>query len=124
MKIIKGGHKVYGLTPRSISAEKNDILIHMNVPCPPMVIDTVSVMPIDHYGFSVISKNNENIISSVKIEGDTIRLSCSKTPQDCKVRYAVNGERMKSGRLHGPRGNLRDSQHTSNWCYQFDELFN
>ncbi len=120
MNIIKRGHKVYGLIPRSITTEKNDILIHMNVPCPPMVIDTVSVMPIDHYGFSVISKNNENIISSVKIEGDTIRLSCSKTPQDCKVRYAVNGERMKSGRLHGPRGNLRDSQHTPNWCYQFE----
>ena len=94
MKIIKGGHKVYGLTPRSITAEKNDILIHMNVPCPPMVIDTVSVMPIDHYGFSVITKYNENIISSVKIEGDSIRLSCSKSPQDCKVRYAVNGEYM------------------------------
>ena len=120
MNIIKGGHKVYGLTPRSISAEKNDILIQMNVPCPPMVIDTVSVMPIDHYGFSVISKNNENIISSVKIESDTIKLTCSKKTQDCKVRYAVNGERMKSGRLHGPRGNLRDSQHTPNWCYQFE----
>lgn len=124
MNIIKGGHKVYGLTPHSITAEKNDILIHMNVPCPPMVFDTVSVMPIDHYGFSVITKNNENIISSVKIEGDTIRLTCSKKPQNCKVRYAVNGERMKSGRLHGPRGNLRDSQHTPNWCYQFGKRIN
>ena len=121
MKIIKGGHKVYGLTPRSITTEKNDILIHMNVPCPPMVFDTISVMPIDHYGFSVITKYNENIISSVKIEGDTIRLTCSRFPQDCKVRYAVNGENMKSGRLHGPRGNLRDSQQTPNWCYQFDK---
>ena len=124
MNIIKRGHKVYGLIPRSITTEKNDILMHMNVPCPPMVFDTISVMPIDHYGFSVITKYNENIISSVKIEGDTIRITCSKTPQDCKVRYAVNGEHMKSGHLHGPRGNLRDSQHTSNWCYQFDELFN
>ena len=120
MNIIKGGHKVYGLTPRSITAEKNDILIHMNVPYPPMVFDTITVMPIDNFGFSVITKNNENIISSVKMEGDTIRLSCSKSPQDCKVRYAVNGECMKSGHLHGPRGNLRDSQLTPNWCYQFD----
>ena len=121
MNIIKRGHKVYGLIPRSITTEKNDILMHMNVPCPPMVFDTISVMPIDHYGFSVITKYNENIISSVKIEGDTIRITCSKTPQDCKVRYAVNGEHMKSGHLHGPRGNLRDSQHTPNWCYQFNE---
>lgn len=124
MNIIKGGHKVYGLIPRSITTEKNDVLIHMNVPCPPMVFDTISVMPIDNYGFSVITKNNENIISSVKIEGDTIRLTCNKSPLDCKVRYAINGEHMKSGRLHGPRGNLRDSQHTPNWCYQFDKLLN
>ena len=121
MNIIKGGQKVCGLIPRSITAEKNDILIHMNVPCPPMVFDTISVMPIDNYGFSVITQNNENIISSVKIEGNTIRLTCSQSPLDCKVRYAVNGENMKSGRLHGPRGNLRDSQHTPNWCYQFDK---
>ena len=121
MNIIKGRYKVYGLMPRSITAEKNDILIHMNVPYPPMVFDTISVMPIDHYGFSVITKNNENIISSVKIEGDTIRLSCSQSPQDCKVRYAVNGEKMKSGRQHGPRGNLCDSQQIPNWCYQFDK---
>ncbi len=124
MNIIKGKHKVYGLTPRVVSSENNDILIHMNVPCPPMVFDTTSVKPIDYYGFSVITKNHENIISSVKIEGDTIRLTCSKSPQNCKVRYAVNGEHMKSGRLHGPRGNLRDSQQTPNWCYQFDKLIN
>ncbi len=124
INIIKGGQKVYGLIPRSITSEKNDIIIHMNVPCPPMVFDTTSVMSINHYGFSVITKNNENIISSVKIEGDTIRLICSKVPQDCEVRYAVNGERMKSGRLHGPRGNLRDSQHTPNWCYQFGKRTN
>lgn len=133
MKILKGGHKIYGLTPRSISTQGNDVLIHMNVPCPPLIIDTISVLPVEHYGFSVISENNENILSSVKIEGDTIRLICSKAPQDCKVRYAVNGERMKSGKLHGPRGNLRDSQGNivsfsiegkkypvHNWCYQFD----
>lgn len=137
MKIIKGQHKIYGLTPRSITTEKNDILIHMTVPCPPMVFDTTSVMPIDHYGFSVITKNNENIISSVKIEGDTIRLICSKSPQDCEIRYAVNGDWMKSGNLHGPRGNLRDSQGNGiyfsiagerhpvhNWCYQFNIHFN
>ena len=47
--------------------------------------------------------------------------------------FKLNGEKMKSGRLHGPRGNLRDSQGDSititvqgqtfpihNWCYQFD----
>ena len=107
----------------------------MNVPCPPLVIDTISVMPIEYYGFSVISDNNENILSSVKIEGDTVRLSCSRSPHNCRIRYAVNGERMKSGNRHGPRGNIRDHQGNAyvfciedkqfpvhNWCYQFDIL--
>lgn len=135
MNLLKGRGKSYGLVPRSISANGNEVLIHMNVPCPPLVIDTISVLPVEHYGFSVISENNENIISSVKIEGDTIRLTCSRSPLNCKVRYAVNGEKMKSGRLHGPRGNIRDCQgkkvkmlikgekySINNWCYQFDML--
>jgi hypothetical protein len=49
------------------------------------------------------------------------------------VRYAINGERKKSGNKVGPRGNLRDSQGNEekaiilgkkyplhNWGYQFD----
>ena len=133
MNLLKGGVKTYGLIPRSISTHGDDVLIHMNVPCPPLIIDTISVLPVEHYGFSVITENNENILSSVKIEGDTIRLICSKSPQNCRIRYAVNGEKMKSGNQHGPRGNLRDSQGDKerisikgvknpvyNWCYQFD----
>lgn len=133
MNLLKGRGKTYGLMPRSVSTLGNDVLIHMNVPCPPLIIDTISVLPVEHYGFSVISENNENILSSVKIEGDTIRLTCSKSAHNCRVRYAVNGKWMKSGRLHGPRGNLRDNQGDKktiiikgkryplyNWCYQFD----
>lgn len=133
MNLLKGKRKTYGLIPLSVSPDGNDVLIYMNVPCPPLVIDTISVLPVEHYGFSVISEKNENILSSVKIEGDTIRLTCSKSVLNCRVRYAVNGEKMKSGRLHGPRGNLRDSQGNKlsiniegkkyplyNWCYQFD----
>jgi hypothetical protein len=133
MNLLKGKGKTYGLMPRSVSTHGNDVLIHMNVPCPPIIIDTISVLPVEHYGFSVITENNENILSSVKIEEDTIRLTCSKSALNCRVRYAVNGEKMKSGRLHGPRGNLRDSQGDKvsfnainikyplyNWCYQFD----
>lgn len=133
INLLKGKGKTYGLTPRSISAVGNDIIIHMNVPCPPMIFDTISVSPIDFYGFSVIAENNENIISGIQINGDTVRLTCTRSPLNCKVRYAINGDRMKSGHLHGPRGNLRDSQgdrvsfyitnkryFPHNWCYQFD----
>lgn len=71
-----------------------------------------------HYGFSVISKENCDIATSIRIEGDSIRIGCSAPVAGCKVRYAVNGDYMKSGNLYGPRGNLRDSG--GNWCYQFD----
>lgn len=135
INIIRGKGKTYGLIPQALSTEDNDVLVKFHVPCPPLVFDTISVKHADHYGFSVINKAGEDIINNISIEGDVVRLSCIKSPIDCKVRYAVNGEKMKSGRLHGPRGNLRDSQGNKeilllegknypihNWCYQFDML--
>ena len=135
MNIIRKQGKTYGLIPRSLSSEGNDVLVGFRVLSPPLVFDTVTVNKADNYGFSVINKEGENIISQVSIEGDTVRLKCDKSPLNCKVRYAVNGEKLKSGRLHGPRGNLRDSQGKTeimtvqgttypvhNWAYQFDML--
>ena len=135
MNIIKGKGKTYGLIPQSLSVEGNDVIVNFRVPCPPLVIDTVNVRYADHYGFSVINHVGENIISDVSIEGDNVRLSCNNSPINCKVRYAINGDKLKSGRLHGPRGNLRDSQGEKekmtvhgntypvhNWAYQFDML--
>ena len=135
MNIIKGKGKTYGLIPQSLSVEGNDVIVNFHVPCPPLVIDTVNVRYADHYGFSVINHIGENIISDVSIEGDHVRLCCNNSPINCKVRYAVNGDKLKSGRLHGPRGNLRDSQGEKekmtiqgntypvhNWAYQFDML--
>jgi hypothetical protein len=95
--------------------------------------DTTQVAKAAHYGFSVITSDNHNIIQEVILQDNEVHLLCSETPKDCRVRYAVNGDYMKSGRLHGPRGNLRDSQGDSlsiiiqnkkfpiyNWCFQFD----
>ena len=136
MNIIRGKGKTFGLIPQSISAEGNDLIVKFHVPCPPLVLDTINVKYADFFGFSVINKDGENIISNASLEGDSVRLSCKKSPINCKVRYAVNGEKMKSGRLHGPRGNLRDSQDEKeemviqgktypvyNWAYQFDILY-
>lgn len=135
MNIIRGNNKTYGLIPQSVTTEDNDVVVKFHVPCPPLVLDTINVKYADHFGFSVINKDGEDIISEVSLEGDNVRLSCNKSPMNCKVRYAVNGEKMKSGRLHGPRGNLRDSQGevekftiedktypVYNWAYQFDIL--
>lgn len=120
LKIIRGGEKQYGVIPRSISIDGYNILINFSVPQPPLIIDTISVKPIIHYGFSVINPKGKNILSEVSIENGKIKLFCTMSPKHCKVRYAVNGERMKSGYMHGPRGNLRDSHPLKNWCYQFD----
>ena len=123
LDIIRNGRKTYGVIPKSLSIEGNDIIIQMYVPQPPLVFDTISVKPIAHYGFSVITKENKNIIEDISIEDNTIiRLHCKQSPENCKVRYAVNGEKEKSGFEHGPRGNLRDSGPLHHWCYQFDML--
>ena len=135
INIIRGNGKFFGLIPKSLSVEGNDVLVKFRVPCPPLVLDTISVKDADHYGFSVINKAGEDLVNEVSIENDLVRLKCTKSPIDCKVRYAVNGEKMKSGRVHGPRGNLRDSQGEKeilnllgksypihNWAYQFDML--
>ena len=135
MNIIRGKGKTYGLIPQSVAVENNDILVKFHVPCPPLILDTINVKYADAFGFSVINKKGENIISQVSLEGDTARLTCNESPINCKVRYAVNGDKMKSGYLHGPRGNLRDSQGEQekmtiagktypvhNWAYQFDIL--
>lgn len=122
IKILRHQQKTSGLIPQSLSKDDSDILVHFKVPYPPLVIDTIQVKPIDHYGFSVINKDNKDILSLVTIEDNIVRLKCSESPHHCKVRYAVNGEKEKSGFEHGPRGNLRDSHPLKHWCYQFDML--
>lgn len=134
LAILRGGERITGLLPTSISAGDSDIVVTFTVPCPPLAFDTVQVSKASCFGFSVINADGEDIAKNATIEGDSVRITCSAPPTGCRVRYAVNGESMKSGCLHGPRGNLRDSQgiHATttiagvsyplhNWCYQFDQ---
>lgn len=116
--ILKGTERFRGLIPLSTTVDGDDVVITLNVPRPPLVIDTIQVSKAENYGFSVINGQNQNIAKSIEIESNTVRIHCQESPTDCRVRYAVNGDYMKSGRLHGPRGNLRDT--SGNWCYQFD----
>ena len=116
--ILRKSDRFQGLIPLSAKAKNNDIIVNFNVPTPPLTIDTIQVAKATNYGFSVITPDNRNIARSLTLLGDSVKITCSETPQNCKVRYAVNGDYMKSGNMHGPRGNLRDSK--NNWCYQFD----
>lgn len=117
--IIRGEKRNKGLIPITLSTDNRNIIIHFNIPNPPLTIDTIQIRKAENYGFSVITKDNRNIATTAILEGDSIIISCSETPQNCKVRYAVNGDPLKSGNQHGPRGNLRDS--SGNWCYLFDQ---
>ena len=116
--ILRGKERFCGLIPISVTSQETNVTIHFNVPCPPLSIDTIQVAKADYYGFSVINKQNKNIAQSVVVGGDSVIINCTEAPIDCRIRYAVNGDYMKSGNLHGPRGNLRDA--TNHWCYQFD----
>lgn len=124
-----------GVVPVKTEIKDNEIRLLFNVPSPPLCFDTISVKKVSNYGFNVIRKDNVDIISNVYLDGDTVIVKCKESPLGCKIRYAVNGEYMKSGWRIGPRGNLRDSQGINkqveildkkyvlhNWCYQFDYL--
>ncbi len=122
-----------GLLPIKAEHQGEEVIIDFSIPCPPLRIDTIQVTKAENYGFSVITPDNRNIAQFVTIQDNKVHILCSEQPDSCRVRYAVNGEKMKSGRLHGPRGNLRDSQGETlriniqgkpypvyNWCWQFD----
>lgn len=131
--ILTNKKRLRGLLPLKTIIHDKEVVIEFNVPYPPLRFDTTQVAKAAHYGFSVITSDNQNIIQDVSLQDNSVRILCSESPEDCRVRYAINGDYMKSGCLHGPRGNLRDSQGDSltltiwgkdypihNWCYQFD----
>ena len=121
LDILRSGKRRVGLVPLSYEVQGNDVLIHFNVPCPPLCFDTINVNKADNYGFNIIRKDNADIVSSIFIDGNTVVLKCKESPEDCKIRYGINGEFHKGGRKRGPRGNLRDSQSPySNWCFLFE----
>lgn len=133
LDIIRHHHNKRGLLPIKVECHNTEVVIDFQVPCPPLVIDTLQVAKADLFGFSVITPDDRNIAKTISINGNKIHIICSESPNKCRIRYAVNGDYMKSGRLHGPRGNLRDSQGDFlsiniqekeypiyNWCYQFD----
>jgi len=129
------GEKSEGLTPSNIKISEDTVIIDFNIPYPPLVIDTSLVLKSDNLGFSVISPFDRDILNHVLVVDNQAKLICNESPAGCKIRYAVNGEKEKSGYQYGPRGNIRDSQGDyekatiqgqviplHNWCYQFDIL--
>lgn len=118
--IIRNNHKFKGIIPITKIINKNEIRIGFNVPVSPLVFDSVNVKKAENYGFNVIREDGVDIISDIYLHNDTIIIKCTECPLNCKIRYGVNGEYMKSGWRIGPRGNLRDSSKEPNWCYIFE----
>ena len=120
LDILHHRKQIRALLPLGLTSQNNEVIVHFNVPTPPLCLDTLTVRKANHYGFSVITPDNRDIAERIIIEGENIHILCTENPVNVKVRYAVNGEPMKSGRIHGPRGNLCDA--AGHWCYQFDML--
>lgn len=121
MGILRNEKRNIGLVPIKYEVDGNDIRILFNVPEPPLCFDTINVRKADNYGFNVIRKDDTDIISDVLIEQNTVVVKCTESPSGCKLRYGINGEFLKGGRVNGSRGNLRDSQNSlNNWCFLFE----
>lgn len=121
--IIRNQKRNIGLMPISYEVVGNDIKIYFNVPCPPLCFDTVQVNKVDNYGFNVIRRDGTDIISDVLIDNCSVVIHCTTSPENCKLRYGINGEFLKGGRKAGPRGNIRDSKkYVANWCLMFDSI--
>lgn len=120
LDILRGRQQLRGLLPIKFEKQGKEVIIRFNIPKPNLTIDTIQVNKASNYGFSVITSDNRDIAQRVTTKDNNVHILCSEQPDSCRIRYAINGEKGKSGRLHGPRGNLRDS--AGNWCWQFDCL--
>ncbi len=107
--IIRKQKRNIGLIPKAYKVIGNDIKIDFNVPCPQLSFDTIQVKKVDNYGFNVIRRDGVDIFSAVIIDYNSVIIHCKESPDNCKLRYGINGEFLKGGRKVGSRGNLRDS---------------
>ena len=123
LDILRYGYSDRGLYPVNVKSKGNTAIIEFNNSGGKLVFDTINVNKVRNYGFSVITPDNRDIAERVGIVNDNIVIECSDNTKGCKVRYGANGEKNKSGRRFGARGNLvrRNSSMVPEWCYMFDE---
>lgn len=121
------------LGPRQIDQYgSRSIVIRMNVPELPLVIDTVNVTDPGNYGFDIRDDSGIAGIVSVKVVGtDAVSITVDRDlTTNVKASYAYYGVGGNGGGpIEGARGNLRDSDSTVgadgfsklwNWCVAFN----
>ena len=126
LDIVRRGDSNRGLYPVNVKSKGNTAIIEFNNSGGKLVFDTINVNKVRNYGFSVITPDNKDIAEKVTIVDDKIVIECNADAKGCRVRYGANGEKNKSGRRLGARGNLlrRNSTMMPEWCYMFDEATN
>lgn len=123
LDIVRWGDSNRGLYPVKVKSEGKAAIIEFNNSDGKLAFDTINVNKVKNYGFSVITPDNRDIAQRVGIVNDNIVIECSDNTKGCKVRYGANGEKNKSGRRLGARGNLVrcNAAKLPAWCYMFDE---
>ena len=123
LDILRYGYSGRGLYPVKVKSEGKAAIIEFNNSGGKLAFDTINVNKVKNYGFSVITPDNRDIAQRVGIVNDNIVIECSDNTKGCKVRYGANGEKNKSGRRFGARGNLVrcNAAKLPAWCYMFDE---
>lgn len=83
------------LSPKQISIAGNIITLKLNVPTPPIQIDTTQVLLNKNYGFEYYDTSAPPTITAVAVSSpDTITITLSGTPTGTnkRLRYAFRGE--------------------------------
>jgi len=127
MDAISNGEEFQVCKVKSFVSQPRVITLNINVPTPPLVIDTSWVTETDNYGFDIVDTNGNllDIIDSVSVIGDRIRIvTSSDIPSGSRLQYAVGRiGATSSGLIAGPRGNIRDSAGDSfQWLNGDNEL--
>ena len=123
LDIVRYGYSSRGLYPVDVKSEGKMAIIEFNNNAGTLEFDTINVNKVKNYGFSVITPDNKDIAQKVTIVDNKIVIECNADTKGCRVRYGANGEKNKSGRRLGARGNLvrRCPSALPAWCYMFDE---
>ena len=124
LDIIRHTTSRSGLYPSSVSAHDDKAYVTFRTGSGHLAFDTIQVKKAPNYGFSVITPDGREIATSVSLRDSIVEISASESVKGCKVRYAVNGDKGKSGRFYGARGNLslRKAGHLPEWCYMFSVI--
>lgn len=124
------------LSPKTISISGNVITMALNVPVPPIVLDTTQVDLKQNYGFEYWDNSSAPpTITNVSVTGpDSVQITLSSAPvaSDARLRYAYTGVINSCSGAHqagSARGNIRDSDATAsltgnslaNWLVHFDK---